>query len=178
MQKLSDEGLPPNQIVQITGHRNVNSLNNYSHLKPEQTRNISSILSNKKRTHTATSDMAQIESSLPQLQPQPLLSKGLTQIESPQPQLQPQPLLPKAPTQTFPTPVPNQVSFPTDHLGLFTGNTISGNINIHFNQSQQLSRNTATWTNTCVSPRQPVGLENVAPVKRFKRIRVIESDSD
>ena len=47
VQKLTDEGLPPNQIIQISGHKNVNSLNNYSHLKAEQTKNISSILSNR-----------------------------------------------------------------------------------------------------------------------------------
>ena len=46
IQKRTDEGLPPNQIVQISGHKNINSLNNYSHLKAEQTKNISSILSN------------------------------------------------------------------------------------------------------------------------------------
>ena len=47
VQKLTDERLPPNQIIQISGHKNVNSLNNYSHLKAEQTKNISSILSNR-----------------------------------------------------------------------------------------------------------------------------------
>ena len=30
VQKLVDNNIPPNEIVQITGHKNVNSLNNYS----------------------------------------------------------------------------------------------------------------------------------------------------
>ena len=47
VRKLTDEGLPPNQIIQISGHKNVNSLNNYSLLKAEQTKTISSILSNR-----------------------------------------------------------------------------------------------------------------------------------
>ncbi|XP_050413494.1 uncharacterized protein LOC126827957 [Patella vulgata] len=30
VQKLNDGGVAPNQIIQISGHKNVNSLNNYS----------------------------------------------------------------------------------------------------------------------------------------------------
>ena len=30
VQKLVDNDIPPNEIIQITGHKNVNSLNNYS----------------------------------------------------------------------------------------------------------------------------------------------------
>lgn len=30
LQTLSDFGVPPNQVVQITGHKNAKSLNNYS----------------------------------------------------------------------------------------------------------------------------------------------------
>lgn len=44
VQKLSDNGVPPNQICQITGHKNTNSLNNYSKLNPNQSMNISHIL--------------------------------------------------------------------------------------------------------------------------------------
>ena len=32
VQKLVDNDIPPNEIIQITGHKNVNSLNNYSSL--------------------------------------------------------------------------------------------------------------------------------------------------
>ena len=47
IQKLNDEGVPPNQIIQISGHKNVNSLNNDSKLNNDQTQRISDILSNK-----------------------------------------------------------------------------------------------------------------------------------
>lgn len=32
VQKLSDENVPPTQIMQVTGHRNLQSVTNYSHL--------------------------------------------------------------------------------------------------------------------------------------------------
>ncbi|XP_052762232.1 uncharacterized protein LOC128204867 [Mya arenaria] len=46
VQKLNDEGVPPNQIVQISGHKNINSLNNYSKLITNQSVEISDNLSN------------------------------------------------------------------------------------------------------------------------------------
>ena len=45
MQKLNDNEIPPTQIMQITGHRNVNSVNNHSSLSGKQKEKISSILS-------------------------------------------------------------------------------------------------------------------------------------
>lgn len=45
VQKLNDNEIAPTQIMQITGHRNVNSVNNYSSLSDKQQENISSILS-------------------------------------------------------------------------------------------------------------------------------------
>ena len=36
VQKLNDNEIPPTQIMQITGHRNVNSVNNYSPLSEKQ----------------------------------------------------------------------------------------------------------------------------------------------
>ena len=45
VQKLDDNKIPPTQIMQITGHRNVNSVNNYSSLSDKQKEKISSILS-------------------------------------------------------------------------------------------------------------------------------------
>lgn len=46
LQKLNDSGVPAHQIVQISGHKNVNSINNYSKLNAEQSKQISNILSN------------------------------------------------------------------------------------------------------------------------------------
>ena len=43
VQKLQDNDVPPNQIVQITGHKNLQSINNYSSLRERQMENISKI---------------------------------------------------------------------------------------------------------------------------------------
>ena len=45
LQKLQDNNVLPNQIVQITGHKNLQSINNYSSLRERQMENISKILS-------------------------------------------------------------------------------------------------------------------------------------
>ena len=45
VQKLQDSGVPPNQIIQITGHKNLQSVNNYSSLREKQMESISRILS-------------------------------------------------------------------------------------------------------------------------------------
>lgn len=46
LQKLNDCNIPPNQIIQISGHNNVNSVNNYCSINSKQQANISSILAN------------------------------------------------------------------------------------------------------------------------------------
>ena len=45
VQKLQDNDVPPNQIVQIVGHKNLQLINNYSSLRERQMGNISKILS-------------------------------------------------------------------------------------------------------------------------------------
>ena len=45
VQKLQDNDIPPTQIVQITGHKNLQSVNNHSSLREQQQQDISSILS-------------------------------------------------------------------------------------------------------------------------------------
>ena len=45
VQTLSNNNVPPTEIMQITGHKNVQSINNYAHLSNEKLRGISSILS-------------------------------------------------------------------------------------------------------------------------------------
>lgn len=45
VQKLQDNNVPPTQIVQVTGHKNLQSVNNYSSLRDNQQEAISSILS-------------------------------------------------------------------------------------------------------------------------------------
>ena len=46
IQKLVDSEIPPNEIIQITGHKNINSVNNYSTLPATRQQQISTILSN------------------------------------------------------------------------------------------------------------------------------------
>ena len=65
VQKLNDKEIPPTQIMQITGHRNVNSVNNYSSLSDKQKEKISSILSfrgqndnQEPRASTSTTELA------------------------------------------------------------------------------------------------------------------------
>ena len=45
VQKLSENNVPANQIMQITGHRNIRSINNYSHTNETQHKAISRTLS-------------------------------------------------------------------------------------------------------------------------------------
>ena len=67
VQKLHDNNVPPNQIVQITDHKNLQSINNYSSLKERQMENISKILSsNGWRTASSTTESTK---SFPRLQP-------------------------------------------------------------------------------------------------------------
>ncbi|XP_053396586.1 uncharacterized protein LOC128556233 [Mercenaria mercenaria] len=54
IQKLSDGSIPANHIKQISGHKNVNSINNYSKLNNVQNRQISDILSNKSTKSSST----------------------------------------------------------------------------------------------------------------------------
>ena len=46
VQKMVDNDVPPNEIIQITGPKNVNSLNNYSTLSDKKQQQISAVLSN------------------------------------------------------------------------------------------------------------------------------------
>ena len=51
VQKLQDNDVPPNQIVQITGQKHLQSINNYSSLRERQMENISKILSSSSSTN-------------------------------------------------------------------------------------------------------------------------------
>ena len=53
VQKLRDNDVPPNQMVQVTGHKNLLSVNYYSSLRERQMENISKILSSSSSTTNA-----------------------------------------------------------------------------------------------------------------------------
>ena len=53
VQKLHEHsGVPSNQIIQITGHKNLQSVNNYSSLREKQMESISRILSSTTKAAT------------------------------------------------------------------------------------------------------------------------------
>ena len=54
VQKLVDSNILPNEIVQITGHKNINSLNNYSAISDKRQQQISAVLSGGKKPSTCT----------------------------------------------------------------------------------------------------------------------------
>ena len=45
IQKLNDNNIPPTHIMQLSGHRNVQSVSNYSTVSNEQQKNMSLVLS-------------------------------------------------------------------------------------------------------------------------------------
>ena len=69
MQKLNNNNVPPTHIMQLSGHQNLQSVNNYSTLSKEQQKNMSLILSdnsvlpNTARTDKTSQTVATAESS-------------------------------------------------------------------------------------------------------------------
>ena len=55
IQKLNDNDIPPTHIMQLSGHKNVQSITNYSGLILNQQKNISCILSRTSQTQTTIS---------------------------------------------------------------------------------------------------------------------------
>ena len=45
IQTLNDKNIPPSHIMQLSGHKNAQSINNYSHISQEQQKSMSRILS-------------------------------------------------------------------------------------------------------------------------------------
>ena len=56
LQKLNDSNALPTHIMQLSGHHNVQSINNYSSVSKEQQKNMSLILSSKPSTCNAARD--------------------------------------------------------------------------------------------------------------------------
>ena len=54
IQKLNDSNIPANQIMQISGHKNIQSINNYSHINQQQHKEISKILHGTENTVTSS----------------------------------------------------------------------------------------------------------------------------
>jgi len=61
VQKLQDNGVPAKQIIQVTGHKNIQSINNYSQLGEKQQENISKILSSSNSSATDVTGMGNLQ---------------------------------------------------------------------------------------------------------------------
>jgi hypothetical protein len=53
VETLLHAGVAPTDVMQLTGHKNVQSLNSYAHLSTDQQHSISNLLSNKSTQHPA-----------------------------------------------------------------------------------------------------------------------------
>ena len=53
VQKLVDNNIAPNEIVQITGHKNINSLDNYSAISDRRQQHTSTVLSRRGESSTS-----------------------------------------------------------------------------------------------------------------------------
>ena len=58
VQKLVDNNIPPNEIVQISGHKNVNSLNNYPAISDRRQQHISTELSRSGESSTSVATLS------------------------------------------------------------------------------------------------------------------------
>ena len=171
VRKLTDAGVPPNQIIQISAHRSTNTLNDYSYLKGPQTKSISGILAN--QTPVKKPGRIATVSTCPD-QDEPHVAPRDSSAILPMPQMPAQ-----MPTHNGHAPTP--ISFgpvhggfdPTSYYGMFSGNQIHGNININFNQSQQLSK--TQYSNTCTTSKcaRPGSGSPICPKKKYKRIRIL-----
>lgn len=57
VQKLVDNDIPPTKIMQVTGHKNVASINNYSTLSDKKQQQISGVLSGATAVQTASNSV-------------------------------------------------------------------------------------------------------------------------
>ncbi|XP_071110495.1 uncharacterized protein [Haliotis cracherodii] len=121
VQKLTDSGVSPNDIIQISGHKNVNSINNYSSMNTNKQKGISRILSNSNIASSTVTTADRNPDSAPM--------KGGFAMQSVSNRLQNQHFL----------------------TSLLSGNTINGNVNIclspdMFNVSISSEKHTANAT--------------------------------
>ena len=65
VQKLQDNDVQPNQIIQITGHKNLQSINNYSSQRERQMENISNILSSTASTNREVLQVSRVAFHFP-----------------------------------------------------------------------------------------------------------------
>jgi hypothetical protein len=132
--QLLHAGVPPTTIIQLSGHKNVQSLNNYATASKDQQRNMSNILVGKKRScnmEVPVSTADKRPRSLPIVQDVPVpLAPTTTSL--PLVQDVPMPLVPTTSVLT-PTMSSSSVLESRNMLsGMFAGATFNGPVNITF----------------------------------------------
>lgn len=114
-QTLLDHDIPPTEIIQITGHKNLQSVNNYSAMGEKQQEKISSILSASSTTTTSAT--------------QPMVSRQVGEFST------------ASEIQSYHATRPEFQSVPPDRLSsLFLGNHITGGtFNVHVSTTSSLA---------------------------------------
>ena len=173
MQTLNDSDIPPNQAVQISGHKNINSLNNYSKLNPNQSKKISDILTTG-HSHLNTDEATNAQSGVSVKTPAVTDNSNIQPcMNTPFMPLQMTPFHYQQPYFTAPyhsVANHNHPAYP-----MLMGSTFNGPVTFQFESSSSKSF-THTQTSVCTAT---LSQEEDSPVhqREWKRIRRI-SDSD
>ena len=145
--------------MQISGHKNVNSLNNYSKLNPEQSKTISDILTRKPQ--------AQAVNVIPPAPP-------CIVSQNTQPNAQSESFVQNAtPVNVFP--FQNSV-MPMNQFPMFMGSTFNGPVNFHF-ESKSSRSVTHTQTAVCKQDKSRSCSSSPEP-RRWKRIKYMSDSSE
>ena len=82
VQKLRENNIAPTDIMQVTGHKNVNSINNYSEITVTKQKEMSKILSTTKNTDSTTSPHGQASAAGSIQQAQSLFAGAILHINN------------------------------------------------------------------------------------------------
>uniref|UniRef100_A0A8W8NL87 ZMYM2-like/QRICH1 C-terminal domain-containing protein n=1 Tax=Magallana gigas TaxID=29159 RepID=A0A8W8NL87_MAGGI len=82
VQKLRENNIAPTDIMQVTGHKNVNSINNYSEITVTKQKEMSKILSTTKNTDSTTSPHGQASAARSIQQAQSLFAGAILHINN------------------------------------------------------------------------------------------------
>ena len=171
---LLHSGVPPNLIVQLTGHANTNSLNNYGRASEEQQRTMSNILVQGKRPFYDS--VAPGTSILKRSRPSAAAAcaaeidedpEEVDAVPAPAPDVQHRPPV-HVPRPVVLAPAAQGVAMqghmggmPVEVAGMFAGATIHGGVNIHIHYGNVAS--SAQTHQTQVNLSQSPGASPVVP---------------
>lgn len=160
--KLLHSGVPPNVIMQLTGHASSDSLNSYARASEDQQRSMSDILVQGKRPFMEAPGRSLLKRSRPSaaagsaldMVPEDLEDEDRDDEPVPAPVVQPQ-VQPQGPLRV-PHPVvlaPGRMGgMPVEVAGMFSGAVIHGGVNIHIHYGNVASHASNTQVNLSQSP--------------------------